>query len=69
MDMTTDPRTLQHKPLGDHLAHLVAHGVLHLLGFDHQAAADARRMEALEIAVLGGLGIADPYRLRETSNG
>jgi probable rRNA maturation factor len=59
----------QHKPLGDHLAHLVAHGVLHLLGFDHQAAADARRMEALEIAVLGGLGIADPYRLRETANG
>jgi probable rRNA maturation factor len=59
----------QDKPLGDHLAHLVVHGVLHLLSFDHQTAADARRMEALEIAVLGRLGIADPYRAREASDG
>jgi probable rRNA maturation factor len=59
----------QDKPLGDHLAHLVVHGVLHLLGFDHQAAADARRMEALEVAVLRRLGIADPYRVREASDG
>jgi probable rRNA maturation factor len=59
----------QEKPLGDHLAHLVAHGVLHLLGFDHQAAANARRMERLEIAVLRRLGIADPYRVREGSHG
>jgi probable rRNA maturation factor len=59
----------QDKPLGDHLAHLVVHGVLHLLGFDHQTAADARRMEALEIAALSRLGIADPYRVREASDG
>jgi len=52
----------QGKALADHLAHLVVHGVLHLLGFDHEAAAAAARMEALEIAVLAGIGVADPYR-------
>ena len=52
----------QGKALADHLAHLVVHGVLHLLGFDHQTAAAAGRMEGLETVVLGGLGVADPYR-------
>ncbi len=46
----------------DHLAHLVVHGVLHLLGHDHAADDEARRMEALEIAILARLGVADPYR-------
>jgi probable rRNA maturation factor len=59
----------QGKPLGDHLSHLVVHGVLHLFGFDHKAAAAAKRMEALEVAVLTGLGIADPYRLPEAADG
>ncbi|HXZ02066.1 MAG TPA: rRNA maturation RNase YbeY [Stellaceae bacterium] len=59
----------QKKPLADHLAHLVVHGVLHLLGFDHEVAAEARRMEALERRVLAGLGVADPYRPREASRG
>ena len=44
------------------LRHLVVHGVLHLLGYDHIAAAPARRMEALETRILAALGIADPYR-------
>lgn len=52
----------QGKSLADHLAHLVVHGVLHLMGFEHDRPADARQMEALEVAVLGDLGIADPYR-------
>jgi probable rRNA maturation factor len=52
----------QGKSLGDHLAHLVVHGTLHLLGYDHQDAAEARRMEGIEARVLAGLGIADPYR-------
>ncbi|MGO8920057.1 MAG: rRNA maturation RNase YbeY [Stellaceae bacterium] len=59
----------QGKPLAGHLAHLVVHGVLHLLGFDHEIAAEAERMEALETRVLVGLGIADPYRLPEASHG
>lgn len=59
----------QGKSLADHLAHLVVHGVLHLLGFDHEGAAEAQRMEALETQVLAGLGIADPYRLPEASHG
>lgn len=49
------------KALPDHLRHLVIHGLLHLLGEDHETEAEARRMEALEIAALASLGIADPY--------
>jgi len=55
----------QGKSLADHLRHLVIHGVLHLLGYDHIAAAPARRMEALETRILDSLGVPDPYRLRE----
>lgn len=46
----------------DHWAHLAIHGVLHLLGHDHEDAAQAEAMEALERRILAGLGIADPYR-------
>ena len=52
----------QEKPLVDHLRHLVVHGVLHLLGFDHLTPADAAMMEALETSILAKLGVADPYR-------
>jgi probable rRNA maturation factor len=53
----------QEKRLADHLRHLVIHGVLHLLGYDHMKAAPAKRMEALETRILASLGVADPYRL------
>ena len=52
----------EHKTLADHATHLIVHGVLHLLGYDHDTEADAEAMEALEIAALARLGIADPYR-------
>lgn len=52
----------QGKAVADHWAHLVVHGVLHLLGHDHHHDDEADAMEALEVRVLAGLGIADPYR-------
>jgi probable rRNA maturation factor len=54
----------QGKPLAHHLQHLVAHGVFHLLGYDHETDAQAEAMEGLERAVLAGLGIPDPYAAR-----
>jgi probable rRNA maturation factor len=45
----------------DHVRHLVVHGILHLLGYDHETETEAERMEALETRVLAGLGVADPY--------
>jgi probable rRNA maturation factor len=54
----------QAKTLRAHWAHLVVHGTLHLIGYDHERAADARRMERREVAVLRGLGFANPYRSR-----
>jgi len=52
----------QKKNLADHLRHLVVHGVLHLLGFDHEKVEDAAAMEAREVEILERLGVPDPYR-------
>ena len=49
------------KPLADHLSHLAVHGFLHLLGYDHESEAQAETMEQLERAILGRLGVPDPY--------
>lgn len=55
----------QKKSPADHVTHLVVHGTLHLLGYDHETGdADAERMEALESRILKRLGIADPYVVR-----
>lgn len=51
----------QEKSLADHYCHLIVHGMLHLMGFDHETQDDADEMEPLEIEVLDGLGIASPY--------
>jgi probable rRNA maturation factor len=51
----------QRKPLKSHVTHLIVHGTLHLLGFDHMEEKEARRMEEAEIAILAGLGVEDPH--------
>ena len=48
-------------PVEDHAAHLVVHGTLHLLGYDHQSDGDAADMEAREVRALARIGISDPY--------
>ena len=53
--------TLEGKPFAHHLTHLVVHGLLHLLGYDHENDADASEMEDLERKVLARLAIPDPY--------
>lgn len=49
------------RPLAHHLAHLVVHGVLHLLGYDHLEERQAQRMESLEVAILRAIAVPDPY--------
>lgn len=50
------------KPLADHVTHLIVHGALHLLGYDHETEADAALMEGWEVKILGKLGLDDPYK-------
>ena len=54
----------QGKAFANHTVHLAIHGVLHLMGYDHEKAQDARRMERLEAKILLELGISDPYEVR-----
>jgi len=51
----------QEKSVEDHVTHLIVHGILHLLGFDHVEDEDAELMEATEVRILAKLGVADPY--------
>ena len=53
----------QGKRLADHWAHMLVHGTLHLLGFDHENAADAAKMESLETKILASRRVADPYKV------
>jgi probable rRNA maturation factor len=48
-------------PLSDHVTHLIVHGTLHLLGYDHMNDTEAEHMEALEVKALASLGLANPY--------
>jgi probable rRNA maturation factor len=49
------------RPFDDHVTHLLVHGVLHLLGYDHVEDADATLMEGREVAILASMGVPDPY--------
>lgn len=49
-------------PVAQHAVHLVVHGLLHLLGYDHEGTGEAERMEALETEILAALGLPDPYQ-------
>ena len=56
------------KLLADHFCHLVAHGFLHLVGFDHETAEEAKAMESVEVRALARLGVADPYAGQEPAS-
>lgn len=60
-NVVADEANSQGKPLATHLCHLVIHGTLHLLGFDHIEESGAKQMEQLEIAAMKQLGLPDPY--------
>ncbi|MDI4656664.1 rRNA maturation RNase YbeY [Xanthobacter autotrophicus] len=63
LETLTGEARAEDKTAGHHLAHLVVHGTLHLLGYDHIDETEAEEMEALERRILAGLGIDDPYAL------
>ena len=56
----------QNKPVEAHWAHMIIHGTLHLLGYDHREKAETRKMESLEIKLLDSLGYRNPYVMNET---
>ncbi|MEQ8667191.1 MAG: rRNA maturation RNase YbeY [Rhodospirillales bacterium] len=60
-DTVRDEAARDGRTVADHLSHMIVHGVLHLLGFDHESDAEADAMEKLEVMALGRLGIGDPY--------
>ena len=64
VDVVEQEAAEQHKSINAHWAHMVVHGCLHLLGFDHIDDDEAEEMEALETKIITGLGIAAPYEIQ-----
>ncbi len=64
IDVMQSEAIIQNKVLFDHWAHLVVHGCLHLVGFDHISDSDAMIMESLEVKILAKLGINNPYQVQ-----
>ena len=60
--VVADEAAEQDKPVADHWAHMLVHGTLHLLGFDHAVDEEAAAMEALEARILAAEGVPDPYK-------
>ena len=65
VDIVLQEAQEQHKTVHAHVAHMIVHGILHLLGFDHETKAEALVMETRETKILGEIGIADPYQMME----
>ena len=61
-EVVRDEAAEQNKALADHWAHMLVHGMLHLLGYDHISATEAADMERLEVMILTTIGVRDPYR-------
>ena len=66
-ELVAEEAARQGKSADDHWAHLLVHGMLHLLGYDHQADADAARMESMEAEILEKYGVKDPYEVSSDS--
>src|SRR3990167_681433 len=64
-DIVNREARIQEKTRSAHWAHMVIHGVLHLLGYDHEKEIDAIQMESEEIAILISLGFEDPYKIMQ----
>ena len=62
-ETTAREAAVEGKPLKHHLAHLAVHGFLHRVGYDHDKNRDAKKMESLEVEILAGLGVPDPYAI------
>ena len=60
-ELIREEATSQGKKINHHLIHIFVHGVLHLLGFDHDQSSNAKKMESLEVRILDKIGVADPY--------
>ena len=61
LETTADEAARDGKRLDDHMQHLVVHGLLHLLGYDHHSHCQATAMESLEVKILSRLGVPNPY--------
>ena len=61
MDVVREEALVGDKKFADHLTHMAVHGILHLIGHDHEDTTSANKMESIEINFLGGLGISNPY--------
>ena len=61
VDVVREEALVGDKKFTDHLTHMAIHGILHLIGYDHEDITSANKMESIEINFLGGLGISNPY--------